>query len=80
MKNFFLDQGSPPEINLSMSPTHGRSASIFSNNEATRSDGYSINIFSDKTKQMTEVVRLIQNHGFIPVELVQDEVKWFYKY
>lgn len=80
MNEEFFSARVPPEINLSMSPTHGRSASIFSNNEVARSDGYSINIFSDKTKQMTEVVRLIQSHGFIPAELVQAEVKWFYKY
>lgn len=62
-----------------MSPSHGRSASIFSNSEVTRSDGYSINIFYEKAKQMAEVVRLIQSHGFIPAELVQTEVTWFYK-
>lgn len=43
------------------------------------SDGYSDNQFEYKTEQMNDVVRYIAEKGFLPQELIQNEVAWFYK-
>ncbi|CDH49571.1 nad dependent glutamate [Lichtheimia corymbifera JMRC:FSU:9682] len=40
--------------------------------------GYNANVFPEKESQMVKVVSLIEQTGFIPKELVQNEVSWFY--
>lgn len=42
-------------------------------------DGYTTSEFDNKREQMLEVVNLILSHGFLPPEVVQTEVTWFYK-
>ena len=51
-----------------------------SGNEFMRAQGYSENLFEDKVNQMTRVVGYISNKGFLPAELIENEVTWFYKY
>jgi glutamate dehydrogenase len=41
-------------------------------------DGYSSNVFSGKSEQLQRVVAYVEEKGFIPRELVQNEVSWFY--
>ncbi|RKP04338.1 hypothetical protein CXG81DRAFT_23112 [Caulochytrium protostelioides] len=41
-------------------------------------DGYSANRFAGKQAQMMTVVQLVKERGFIPPELVENEVAWFY--
>ncbi|KAI9317222.1 Glutamate/Leucine/Phenylalanine/Valine dehydrogenase-domain-containing protein [Dichotomocladium elegans] len=40
--------------------------------------GYSANVFPEKQEQMVKVFSLIEQTGFIPKELIQNEVAWFY--
>lgn len=42
-------------------------------------DGYSSNIFEGKPEQMTQVAGFISSKGFLPNELIENEVAWFYK-
>ncbi|RKP25932.1 hypothetical protein SYNPS1DRAFT_14937, partial [Syncephalis pseudoplumigaleata] len=42
------------------------------------SSGYNVNVFEGKQEQMLKVCEHIQETGFIPKELVQNEVTWFY--
>jgi hypothetical protein len=42
--------------------------------------GYTENIFGGKQEQMLKVAQHIAEKGFIPKELVQNEVQWFYTY
>ncbi|KAI8053760.1 Glutamate/Leucine/Phenylalanine/Valine dehydrogenase-domain-containing protein [Syncephalis plumigaleata] len=42
------------------------------------SSGYTVNVFEGKQEQMLKVCEHIQETGFIPKELVQNEVTWFY--
>lgn len=41
-------------------------------------DGYNANIFPGKNEQMVQVCQYLEKSGFIPQELVQNEVSWFY--
>jgi hypothetical protein len=41
-------------------------------------DGYSSNVFTEKAEQLQRVVAYVEDKGFIPRELVQNEVSWFY--
>lgn len=41
--------------------------------------GYNANVFPEKESQMVKVISLIEQTGFMPKELVQNEVSWFYK-
>lgn len=43
-------------------------------------DGYSSNIFEGKPEQMKQVAEFIVAKGFLPKDLVETEVVWFYKY
>lgn len=45
------------------------------NNES----GYAANVFADKEKQMIQVSDYLENTGFLPKELVKNEVQWFYR-
>lgn len=58
---------------------HLRSSSIFSNSDFANADGYSTNVFEGKAAQMAEVAGIIAQQGFLPAELIQNEVAWFYK-
>lgn len=42
-------------------------------------DGYSSNIFDGKPEQMQQVADFISSKGFLPLELIENEVNWFYK-
>lgn len=42
-------------------------------------DGYSKNVFDGKASQIANVARIIDQQGFIPKDLIQNEVSWFYK-
>ena len=42
------------------------------------SAGYRSNTFSGKTEQHQKVCEFVSQKGFIPAELVQNEVSWFY--
>lgn len=42
-------------------------------------DGYSSNIFEGKPEQMKQVADFISSKGFLPIELIENEVAWFYK-
>jgi hypothetical protein len=43
------------------------------------SEGYSENEFEGKLEQMEEVVKYITEKGFLPDNLIENEVLWFYK-
>lgn len=62
---------------------HVRSASIVSSNsdisQSHSLDGYHRNIYEDKLVQMENVIEIIKNQGFLPVDLIPQEVSWFYK-
>lgn len=58
---------------------HLRSSSIFSNSDFVYTDDYSANVFEGKAAQMAEVADIIAQLGFLPAELIQNEVAWFYK-
>lgn len=45
------------------------------NNES----GYATNVFAEKNEQMVQVCENLENLGFLPKELVKNEVTWFYK-
>ncbi|KAJ3083608.1 NAD-dependent glutamate dehydrogenase [Quaeritorhiza haematococci] len=55
-----------------LSPTSAVAAS------ARTSDGYARNTFAGKQEQMQRVSAYLEEKGFIPKELVQNEVSWFY--
>ncbi|KAG2237798.1 hypothetical protein INT48_002099 [Thamnidium elegans] len=44
------------------------------NNES----GYATNVFAEKEEQMVQVCENLENLGFLPKELVKNEVTWFY--
>ncbi|GAA5803768.1 Glutamate/Leucine/Phenylalanine/Valine dehydrogenase-domain-containing protein [Helicostylum pulchrum] len=44
------------------------------NNES----GYATNVFAEKNEQMVQVCENLENLGFLPKELVKNEVTWFY--
>ncbi|RUP42940.1 Glutamate/Leucine/Phenylalanine/Valine dehydrogenase-domain-containing protein [Jimgerdemannia flammicorona] len=43
-------------------------------------DGYNVNVFKGKQGQMVKVAEFLDSKGFIPKELVQNEVTWFYEF
>ncbi len=51
-----------------------------SDNEFICSEGYSENMFEGKAEQMEDVVKFITAKGFLPENIVENEVTWFYKY
>jgi glutamate dehydrogenase len=42
--------------------------------------GYNVTVFEGKNDQMLAVCSIIEEKGFIPKELVKNEVAWFYGY
>ncbi|RKO87189.1 Glutamate/Leucine/Phenylalanine/Valine dehydrogenase-domain-containing protein, partial [Blyttiomyces helicus] len=42
------------------------------------SDGYTSNVFAGKKEQLTKVCAYVEEKGFVPKELVLNEVSWFY--
>ncbi|KAI8070480.1 Glutamate/Leucine/Phenylalanine/Valine dehydrogenase-domain-containing protein [Gongronella butleri] len=40
--------------------------------------GYEANVFADKAEQMQQVCEYLDKLGFLPKELVRNEVQWFY--
>lgn len=61
---------SPPSLEQIQRPVKDRKMSI---------DGYSSNIFEGKPEQMKQVADFISSKGFLPLELIENEVAWFYK-
>lgn len=62
---------SPPSLEQIQRPTvKDRKMSI---------DGYSSNIFDGKPEQMKQVADFILSKGFLPKDLIENEVAWFYK-
>ena len=59
-------------------PSHSRTSSLFSNSDFQSTDGYTSNIFPGKDEQMEMVAEIIARLGFIPKDLVRNEVLWFY--
>lgn len=60
-----------------------RTAAIASNDKSHTIDdgyGYSTNVFPGKEEQMVKVCDHLEKTGFIPKELVKNEVSWFYGY
>lgn len=45
------------------------------NNES----GYAANVYDDKGKQMVQVCDYLEKVGFLPKDLVKNEVQWFYR-
>lgn len=45
------------------------------NNES----GYAANVYEDKESQMLKVCENLEQIGFLPKELVKNEVSWFYR-
>jgi glutamate dehydrogenase len=43
------------------------------------SSGYNENIFEGKGEQMQKVCEHLEEKGFIPSDLVKNEVSWFYR-
>ena len=41
---------------------------------------YTSNLFSGKAEQLKTVAKYVEEKGFIPKELVFNEVSWFYGY
>lgn len=46
----------------------------------SNSIGYAANMFSGKSAQMQQVCEKLKEKGFIPPQLIENEVIWFYKY
>ncbi|KAJ3410477.1 NAD-dependent glutamate dehydrogenase [Chytridiales sp. JEL 0842] len=46
--------------------------------KSVKTDGYTDNVFAGKAEQLAKVCGFIDEKGFIPKELVQNEVQWFY--
>jgi glutamate dehydrogenase len=40
--------------------------------------GYNANVFAGKNEQMVQVCTHLESTGFVPKELVKNEVAWFY--
>ena len=42
-------------------------------------NGYNETVFTGKDEQLQNVVEYVMSKGFIPNDLVQNEVNWFYR-
>lgn len=45
----------------------------------TDESGYAANVFAEKEDQKAQVCANLEQLGFLPKELVQNEVEWFYR-
>jgi glutamate dehydrogenase len=45
----------------------------------TEESGYAANVFAEKESQMLQVADNLEKLGFLPKELVKNEVEWFYR-
>ena len=59
----------PPDKKLSSARSH-----------TIADSGYDANVFAGKKEQMVQVGDYLDKSGFLPKELVQNEVSWFYGY
>lgn len=64
---------------LTMSTASPLARSALNTTEQDDGYGYNANVFPEKESQMVKVISLIEQTGFMPKELVQNEVSWFYK-
>lgn len=62
--------------NIYLSPTGEQSGGPKSHTIADF--GYNANVFAGKNEQMAKVSEYLEHSGFLPKELVQNEVSWFY--
>jgi glutamate dehydrogenase len=42
------------------------------------SPGYKGHVYPEKITQMAQVTKFVEEQGFIPKELIENEVSWFY--
>ncbi|KAF2735428.1 NAD-specific glutamate dehydrogenase [Polyplosphaeria fusca] len=69
---------SPQPTHLSV-PGSGMSTPRTLPQEGSGGSGYVAPHFEGKTQQMEDVMDIIEGKGFIPVEFVEPETKWFYE-
>ncbi|KAI8377565.1 Glutamate/Leucine/Phenylalanine/Valine dehydrogenase-domain-containing protein [Radiomyces spectabilis] len=64
----------------SVSTLPAQDASILSDKYHTivNESGYNTNVFAGKNEQMGQVCKYLENLGFLPKDLVENEVQWFY--
>jgi hypothetical protein len=67
------------ETGMESPPTTNDKFSRLSKDRKMSIDGYSSNIFEGKPEQMKQVASFISSKGFLPTELIENEVEWFYK-
>jgi glutamate dehydrogenase len=48
-------------------------------NTITSEYGYKTNVYEEKNEQMLKVCAYLEQLGFLPKELVKNEVNWFYR-
>ncbi|KAJ3183114.1 NAD-dependent glutamate dehydrogenase [Geranomyces variabilis] len=65
----------PPAMSLLVPGAKPAPASVAS---PTATDGYASNVFAGKQEQLQKVCSYVEEKGFIPKELVLNEVSWFY--
>jgi hypothetical protein len=55
---------------------------LFPNKKQNMNDalGYTSSVFLGKAEQMVKVASYVNDKGFVPRELVDNEVSWFYGY
>lgn len=69
---------SPMPTHLSV-PGSGHSTPRIIPQEGAGGSGYVAPKFEGKEKQMEAVMDGIESKGFMPVDLVEDETRWFYE-
>ena len=67
---------------LSSSAAAAAAAAKGTVHKITHSDlaGYAVTVFEGKQAQMLQVCSHIEEKGFVPRELINNEVAWFYGY
>lgn len=85
VQNKLLDQVSKtPDRMASPLPTHlsvpgsGHSTPRIIPREGSGGSGYVAPVFEGKEAQMEAVMNAVEDKGFVPPELVDNEVQWFY--
>jgi len=68
----------PPSSSPSSLPLRESIPSASASANPSTSDGYSENVYAGKNDQMIQVVSYVSQKGFIPNDLVENEVSWFY--
>lgn len=58
---------------------NGATSATYKKDRKMSIDGYTSNVFDGKAGQMAQVAAFIAEKGFLPQELIETEVAWFYK-